>query len=191
MDEWHASMGWQHVLKRIVFGRNPKRTLIRAAALAFVVYCTCKFIFLPVRIVGISMEPTYRSDTINFINRMAYVFGKPHRGDVVAVRYSSAPPGTGVRMTTLRRVFAGPSVMLLKRIVALPGETIAITNGMVYINGKPLDEPYVKARARWQLQPITLAGNEYFLIGDNRGMDQREHEFGRAEANRIVGKVLW
>jgi signal peptidase I len=191
MDESRAGIRWKHVLKRIVFGRRPKRTLIRAAVLAFVVFCTCKFVLLPVRIVGISMEPTYRSDTINFINRLAYAFGKPHRGDVVAVRYSNAPSDASMHMTMLRRIFAGPSVLLLKRIVALPGETIAITNGIVYINGNPLDEPYVKARARWQLRPITLADNEYFLIGDNRGMDQHEHEFGRAEANRIVGKVLW
>lgn len=179
------------MLKRIVFGRKPKRTLIRAAVLAVVVFGTCKFILLPVRIVGVSMEPTYRSDAINFINRLAYVVGKPHRGDVVAVRYSNTPFDGSVRMTVLRRVFAGPSVLLLKRIVALPGETIAITNGIVYINGEPLAEPYVKARAQWQLRPIKLADNEYFLIGDNRGMDQREHEFGRAEANRIVGKILW
>ena len=81
--------------------------------------------------------------------------------------------------------------MLLKRIIALPGETVAITDGVVFINGQPLDEPYVKKRDAWQLKPVKLADDELFLIGDNRGMDQRFHEFGRTEAKRIVGKVLW
>ncbi len=191
MQEPNKSPRWDQVLKRIVFGRRPKRTLIRAAVLAVVIFGTCKFVLLPVRIVGVSMEPTYRSNSINAVNRLAYIFGKPHRGDVVAVYYSRQPMGTNLRITILKRVFAGPSVLLLKRIVALPGETIAITNGVVYINGAPLAEPYVKYRAGWYLPPIKLAENEYFLIGDNRGMDQRDHEFGRAEAERIVGKVLW
>ncbi|MCX7723533.1 MAG: signal peptidase I [Verrucomicrobiae bacterium] len=185
------SPGWKEVLKRVVFGRRPKRTLIRAAVLAVIMLATAKFVFLPVRIVGVSMEPTYRSGSINLINRLAYVFGAPRRGDVVAVRYSHAGPERSGGMAVLRRVFAGSSVLLLKRIIALPGETVAITNGTVYINGEPLAEPYVKARARWQLRPVTLGPDEYFLIGDNRGMDQREHEFGRAEAWRIVGKTLW
>lgn len=165
--------------KRLVFGRNPRRTLVRAACLAAVCLIVFKFILLPVRINGVSMEPTYRRDGINAINRLAYVFGKPQRGDVVAVRYSR-PHG-----------LSSPHVMLLKRIIGLPGETVAIANGVVFINGRPLDEPYVKYREAWQLNPVKLAGDEYFLIGDNRGMDQRYHEFGETGAERIVGKVLW
>lgn len=191
MDKLRGGIKWQDVLKRIVLGRNPRRTLVRATVLAVVLFVVFRSVLLPVRIIGVSMEPTYKSNTINFVNRLAYVFGKPQRGHVVAVYYARAPEHSSTHMTLLRRVFAGPSVLLLKRIIALPGETIAITNGIVYINGEPLAEPYVKARAAWQLPPIKLAETEYFLIGDNRGMDQRDHEFGRAEANRIVGRILW
>lgn len=171
--------GWQQVLKRLVFGRRPARTLVRAAVLAIVAVGTCKFILLPVRVAGVSMEPTYHDRGVNFVNRLAYVFGKPRRGDVVAVAYSR-PHG-----------LSSPHVMLLKRIIGLPGETLAIADGVVFIEGQPLDEPYVKRREAWQLNPVKLADDEYFLIGDNRGMDQRWHEFGRTESKRIVGKVLW
>jgi len=165
--------------KRITIGRDPRRTLLRALGIVTVSFVVFRFVLLPVRVSGGSMEPAYHNGSVNAINRLAYVWSKPQRGDVVAVRYSR-PHG-----------FSGPHVMLLKRIIGLPGETVALTNGVVFISGQPLDEPYVKAREAWQVAPVTLAGDEYFLIGDNRGMDQRFHEFGRTEAKRIVGKVLW
>jgi signal peptidase I len=171
--------GWWSALKRLAFGRRPARTLVRAVVLAVVVVGTCRFILLPVRIAGLSMEPTYHDHSINFVNRLAYVFGRPRRGDVVAVRYSRP------------RGFSSPHIMLLKRVIGLPGETVAINDGAVLINGELLDEPYVKQREAWQLSAVKLADDEYFLIGDNRGMDQRYHEFGRTESKRIVGKVLW
>jgi len=161
--------GW----KRLVAGRNPKSTLVRAAILAVVLVVVFKFILIPVHVKGISMEPTYHDGGVNFINRLAYRWGKPRRGDVVAVRTS------------------GISIMFLKRIIGLPGETVAISKGVVLINGASLNEPYVKSRALWEETPRTLSNDEYFLIGDNRGMPQELHEHGRAKANRLVGKALW
>ena len=166
-------------MARLVLGRNPKWTATRAVVLATTCFVVFKFVLLPVRISGGSMEPTYHNGGVNAINRLAYVWSKPKRGDVVGVRYSR-PHG-----------FSSPHVMLLKRIIGLPGETVAITDGMVLINDLPLDEPYVKNCEAWQLKPVKLADDEYFLIGDNRGMDQRYHEFGRTEFKHIVGKVLW
>jgi signal peptidase I len=169
----------QPVWQRLVFGRNPRRTLIRATVLAATCFIMFRFFLVPIRIHGLSMEPAYHDGRVNAINRLAYTFGKPQRGEVVAARYSPAQ-----RLST-------PHVMLLKRIVGLPGETVAIARGHVLINGEPLAEPYVKAREAWEVEPLKLADDEYYLIGDNRGMDQRYHEFGRIEAKRIVGRVLW
>jgi signal peptidase I len=159
--------------RRLVFGRRPKRTLMRAALIAVSALIVFKFVLLPVRIQGGSMLPAYRSGSINFINQLAYLWHKPRRGDVV-----------GVMMT-------GKHLMLFKRIVALPGETVAIERGFILINGHLLSEPYVQARAPWQLTPRQLEPDEYFVVGDNRGMDQQVHEFGAAKARKIVGKVLW
>src|SRR5689334_21380194 len=103
------SPGW---LRIAVIGRNPKRTAIRALVLALFCFVLFKFfvfrvIVLPVRIEGYSMFPTYHDRGVNFVYRLAYRHSPPQRGDVV-----------GIRM-------AGPSVMLMKRIVGMPGETVA------------------------------------------------------------------
>jgi signal peptidase I len=161
------------LLQRLVIGRNPKRTLLRAALLALTAFVTFKYVLLPVRISGDSMVPAYRDQGVNFINRLAYRWRPPRRGDVVGVQ------------------LAGPHVMLFKRIVGLPGETVSIVQGVVHIDGQALAEPYVKERAAWQVPPRRLAPDEYLIIGDNRGMAQEAHVFGATKAERLVGKVLW
>jgi signal peptidase I len=159
--------------KRLVFGRNLRRTLLRAAVMAATAFVVFGFILWPVRIDGDSMYPTYRSGRVNFINQLAYRWHKPRRGDVVGVMLS------------------GPHMMYFKRIVALPGETVAIDQGIVLINGRPLEEPYVKLRSRWVLSARQMGNDEYFFIGDNRGMPLADHSFGAAAGSRIAGKVLW
>lgn len=161
------------LLRRLLIGRNPKRTLVRAAITAGVAFVVFKYCLIPVRIAGESMTPSYRDGGVNCINRLAYLWRAPRRGDVVGVRTS------------------GIHNMFFKRIIGRPGETVAITKGVVLINGQALAEPYVKERELWELPPRHLQADEYFLIGDNRGMTQERHTFGVAEAKRIVGKVLW
>ena len=159
--------------RRLVFGRNPTRTLIRAAILIIAAFILFRFILLPVRVTGISMEPTYRDGKIDLINRLAYWRTPPKRGDVVAIRTS------------------GFHVMNLKRIVGLPGETVAFKNGIVLIDGQPLEEPWVINRFPWQEPPRKLEPDQYFLVGDNRSMPQAQHKHLYASYKRIVGKVLW
>lgn len=173
IPEQPVAPAWWRV---IAFGRRPRATAKRAAVLIgigvfLVVLCT--LILRPVRVSGISMEPTYRNGSVNFINRTAYWWGEPKRGDVVGYAYT------------------GEHVMLFKRVIALPGETVQLRGGTVYIDGKPLEEPYLVHRLRWNTKPVTLGPDEYYLIGDNRGMDQRNHEFGRGTRSKIVGKALW
>lgn len=158
---------------RFVIGRHPKRTVIRTVVLVAACLLIFTQVLLPIKIDGDSMHPAYRDGGINFVNRMAYVWGKPKRGDVVAIKTS------------------GLRILYLKRVVGLPGETFAITNGIVLINDKPLDEPYVKSRAAWEIPPEPLAEDEYLVIGDNRGMDPRLHAFGVVKAAKIAGRVLW
>jgi signal peptidase I len=158
---------------RMVYGRNIRTTLVRASISAVILVVLFKLVLLPVRITGMSMLPTYRNGTINFVNRAAFWFREPRRGDVV-----------GYALT-------GEHAMYFKRVIAVPGETIEIRDGVVRIDGNVLDEPYLVYRAPWREKPVTLATNEYFLIGDNRGMDQQSHEHGRGLRSHIVGKALW
>jgi signal peptidase I len=159
--------------RRIIFGRNPRRTAVRVLAFAVVAFITFPWIFLPIRTDGISMEPTYQSNSLNLVNRLSYRIGEPARGDVVAIR------------------LAGPHVVFVKRIVGLPGERLAFAAGVIQINGVPLAEPYVKHRRAWDRAEVTLGPREYFAVGDNREMEQGSHKFGIVDRERILGKVLY
>lgn len=159
-------------LRIAVIGRNPKVTLVRAAVLAALCFIVFKFVLLHIRVEGISMLPTYQDGSAHYVNRLAYVWRGPQRGDVVGIR------------------LAGIHLMYLKRIVGLPGETVVFVNGNVQINGEVLDEPYEKLPCDWNRPPEKLGPDEYFVVGDNRSMPQELHTFGKVERGRIVGKTF-
>ena len=160
---------WQIVL----VGRNPKRTLLRIVGLVVLCLVTYKFALLPIRVQGVSMLPTYAENGVNCVNRLAYRFHEPQRGDVVAIR--------------LR---AGEHIMFMKRIVGLPGEMVGFHEGHVVVNGQVLDEPYLKRVSDWERPAEKVQADEYFVVGDNRSMLQTEHEFGCAKRSQIVGRVM-
>jgi len=160
------------LLRKVVIGRDPKRTMQRVVILIVVCFVIAKFVLLPIQISGPSMLPTYNEHGVNFVNRVAYLFHEPRRGDVVAIR------------------LAGPSIMFMKRIIGLPGETVGFHEGHVYINGKLLNEPYVKFSCSWEHEARALGPSEYYFVGDNRSMPQVDHTEGKAARERIVGKVL-
>jgi len=158
----------------ILLGRHPRRALIRAAVLVGVSVVVFGWILIPFRAQGISMQPTYEPGSFHFVNRLAFMRHAPARGDVVGIR------------------LAGPGVMYVKRIVGLPGERVRIEGGQVLVNDASLDEPYVTHRsATWSLPEATLGADEYFVVGDNRGMPIGQHELGKAKRGRIVGKVVF
>jgi signal peptidase I len=159
-------------LRTILIGRRPKRTLVRIVVVVATAFVVFNYALLPIRVEGSSMLPTYRNHGINFINRLAYRHHDPQRGDVVAVR------------TT------GLHNMYMKRVIGLPGETVAFHNGHAVINGQVLKEPYVKFACDWELPPEVLGPDEFFCVGDNRSMNPSEHFMFRAPRSRIVGKVL-
>ena len=119
------------------------------------------------------MAPTYRDGDFNFCNRFYYFFSSPSRHDVVAIRY------------------AGTRVMLLKRILALEGETIAFRHGHLYVNDKRVSEPYVAGSYDWTLEPRKVATGHVYVVGDNRRVPMMTHDFGQTPINRIVGVPLW
>ena len=119
------------------------------------------------------MEPAYHDSTLNLVNRIVYRIRAPRRGDVVAIR------------------LAGPNVLYVKRIIALPTERVSIVEGIVEINGAPIIEPYVHRRQRWNYPEVTVGPREYFVIGDNRGMKMGDHDFGRVDASRVLGGLVF
>lgn len=141
-----------------------------------------KLLLVHVRVDGISMLPTCPDQSVYWVNRLAYVRHAPQRGDVVAIRF--------IKMDSAISRLEPPGVMLLKRIIGLPGETVAFVNGRVLINGEILDEPYEKSGYDWNSAPVTLGPDEYYVVGDNRSMPPEYHTHGKCERSRIVGKAM-
>jgi signal peptidase I len=172
MEKSIEGNGGPGLLRRMLIGSNPARTLVRVVIWIVLIVAIRNYVLLPIRVEGVSMLPTYPENGINFVNCIAYLFHPPQRGDVVAIRYS------------------GRSVMLCKRIVGLPGEVVGFHGGHVEINGEVLDEPYVKRPCNWERQPERLGPGEYYVVGDNRSMDFEQHTKGIADRSRIVGRIL-
>jgi signal peptidase I len=159
-------------LQVLTIGRNPKTTLARIALLCAVSFVTFNFVLLLIRIQGISMEPTLHDGQVHCVNRLAYLRHEPARGDIVSVR------------------LAGLSIMYMKRIIALPGESVSFHDGQTFINGQLLDEPYLKPPCDWEHEPIQCGPNQYYVVGDNRSMPFELHTQGRVGREHIVGR-LW
>jgi signal peptidase I len=160
-------------LTALLVGAHPKRTLLRIALLIASAILIFGWVLVPTRTQGISMQPTYESGTLHFVNRFSYVGAGPRRGDIVAIS------------------LGGERVYYVKRIVGLPGERVRIVKGVVHIDDAPLVEPYVVKRRAWDVEEVELRSHEYFVIGDNRGMNARDHDFGRVLRSRIAGRIVF
>ncbi len=160
-------------LKIIAVGRNPKVTFVRALILGISLVILSKYFLIPIRVRGISMEPAYHDGSVNLVNALSFRTKDPARGDVVAIR------------------LAGKQVMLLKRIIAFPGETVAFEDGVLFVNGREMPEPYLKIRYEWTMGKVKNDSDEYFVVGDNRSMPISLHTMGRVRRDRIVGVVLF
>ena len=160
-------------LREFIFPKLTRGLLLRLAVTAAVVYTVCKFVLMPVVIDGESMMPTYSSHGFNFCNRLAYRWTKPKRGDIVILRYG------------------GTHWMLLKRIIAFAGETVAFEKGVCVVDGKPLDEPYVRLGCDWDLPPRKIGPGHVYVMGDNRSVPAEAHVGGEIAVARIVGRPLW
>lgn len=184
------------MLRTILIGRRPKFTLIRIAVLVVTCYVVFGFILLFIQINGPSMLPAYREKSIHCVNRLAYLRHEPQRGDVVSIRISGEEYSAGEFFHDLTRFrlkwnrLSRPSVMYMKRVVGLPGETIEFRRGTLVVNGQWLEEPYVQGPCGWHMEPRRLGTNEYFVVGDNRSMPIELHEMGVPLRSHIVGRVF-
>jgi signal peptidase I len=131
--------------------------------------------FLPRYVVdGASMQPNFATSQRVIVDRVTMLLSGPERGDVVVL---DSPESK--------------SELLIKRVIGLPNETIAIQDGRVYVNGNMLNEPYVldyctyrSCNGEWRLGP-----NEYFVLGDNRSHSLDSHAFGPVSRSSIIGIV--
>jgi signal peptidase I len=159
-------------LREILIGKSLGKSLIRGLSVAALLLAGSRFVLVPVRAHGISMMPTYEEGQFIFVNRLAYRFSPIKRGDIVAIRLK------------------GEDSVLVKRIIALPGETVHIVHGQVFIDGFALEEPYRRYFIPWEMKSDTVGADEVFVIGDNRSMPLENHDFGFARQDRILGRAI-
>ena len=153
--------------RRLCFGANPSRTLRRVLAWASLIVITSQYLLVPIKITGASMSPTYRDGSLNFVNRLSYSTAAPRRGDVVVIRDGED--------------------LILKRVIAIPGERVTLEHGVFKINGAPLHDQFSQFRVNWEIEPVQLGQDDYFVIGDNRVYSM----FGKFRREQILGKIIF
>ena len=176
-------------------GRHAKessraRTLLEYAVLAIVAVSVAlliqAFLVKPYRIPSPSMEDTLLVGDRVLVDRISWRFSEPKRGDIVVFH----PPAGGT--------------VLIKRIIGLPGETVSLGGGSVYINGQKLNEPYVRMvngkpepsdpfsnGLPWSLQqPYKVPAGSYVLMGDNRTHSGDSRAIGPIARGQFVGRAF-
>jgi signal peptidase I len=153
--------------------RSWGRDLVIALSLAVVIII---FFYQPVKVEGTSMTPLISDQERIFINKFVYRFEPIERGDVVVFWYP------------LDR-----SKSFIKRVVGLPGDTVEIREGQVYVNGKYLPEPYVPPESADMnnFSPTRIPKGEYFVMGDHRISSNDSRIFGPVPRNFIYGKAVF
>jgi signal peptidase I len=130
------------------------------------------FVRLP-QVMGLSMEPHIRSGEYVVINTFAYKFGAPSRGEIVAFRHEG----------DARAIF-------IKRVIGLPGDRIRIEGGRVYLDGAPLDEPYVRHADNRSFGEIVVPGASVYVLGDNRAESEDSRFFGPVSDTLLIGRAV-
>ncbi len=120
------------------------------------------------------MLPNIESNEWIMVNKARYAFSEPQRGDVIVLN----PP-------------IETEHPFIKRIIGLPGETVQVKEGRVFINGTPLIEEYIMEPIRYTMPPVVVPEKEYFVMGDNRNSANDSHTGWTVPREDIIGKAMF
>ena len=162
----------------IEFVMDILETIVFIGSLFIVVYL---FILQPNQVKGASMDPTFNSGDYIFTSKVTYKLRQPERGDVVVFR---SPRNADIEY--------------IKRVIGLPGDTIMVKSGEVYVNGAMLPENYIAAKTSLLENGYLVEGveivvpeNYIFVMGDNRPRSSDSREFGPVPINSVIGQVFY
>jgi signal peptidase I len=151
------------------------KTIVIAVAIAMLITT----FFKPTLVKGYSMYPTIQPNNYLIINKIPYMQGEPVYGDIVVFKAAIAFEG-------------GEEKDLIKRVIGLPGDEIAVHDGTVYRNGKALEEPYIYGGLTpGDLAPVIVSEGFIFVMGDNRpvSLDSRDPSLGEISMDALLGKA--
>jgi len=170
-DPSSSQSNTHHLLRNEI--RVWTRDLLIAIGLALVIIV---FLYQPVKVEGTSMAPLLSDQERIFINKFVYRFEDIHRGDVVVFWYP------------LDR-----SKSFIKRVIGLPGETVDIRHGLLYVNGQLIPEPYVPPQYTdvTDFGPVKVPKDGYFVMGDHRISSNDSRVFGPVAGQFIYGRAVF
>lgn len=146
--------------------------LVETLLLALILYAGINALTARVRVDGFSMNPTLQDGEYVLVSKLAYHLGEPQRGDIIVFRYPGEPPQD-----------------LIKRLIGLPGDVVEVKDGLVFVNGEQLSEPYIAASplydGNWRVPDGYL-----FVLGDNRNDSSDSHSWGVLPDDNVIGKAI-
>jgi signal peptidase I len=146
--------------------------ILQTLVLAVVLYFAIDAVFARVRVINISMQPTFYEGDVLLVNKLAYKLGTMHTGDVV--------------------IFHNPNFLeedYIKRLIGKPGDIVRAEGGVISVNGIPLDEPYIAQPPNYRGEWVVPDGS-VFVLGDNRNSSSDSHSWGFVPVEDLVGKAL-
>ena len=148
--------------------REIAETVVPAIIIALLIHV---FLAQATRVYGQSMEPNLHTDMRLVVEKISYRLHSPQRGDIVVLRVRPEDE------------------LLIKRVVGLPGDEVAIHDGRVYINDQPLTEGYLNQETRGDLAPRVVPPLHVFVMGDNRRASNDSRSFGPVHIDNILGRA--
>lgn len=161
----------------IEINKSEYRENVEAFAIAVVtILFIVIFIAQSFLVKGTSMEPTLHDGERLIVNKFIYRFRPPRTGDIIVFKY----PGD-------------PSKKFIKRVIGEPGDSVWIENATVYVNNRPLDEPYILEEMDSDFERVTVPQDTIFVLGDNRNgsRDSRYSDVGFVPLKNVVGKAIF
>lgn len=152
--------------------KAPRLVSLSVQLLVLVVIAAAFFMRTP-QVDGLSMEPRVHAGEFVLINTLAYRLGPIRRGDVIAFRHDAPNPET-----------------YIKRIVGLPGERVEIQAGFVRIDGRAIDEPYVRYRDHRSAPAVVVPPRAYYVLGDNRADSDDSRDWGVLHDTDVSGRAV-
>ena len=172
------------------------RELTEAVVLALIVFLVIQGSIRNFRVDGSSMRPTLEGGQYLLVNKLVYLTIDTERisrmipfwnVDESNAHFAIHPPKRGE--VIVFRFPGDPSKDFVKRVIGLPGEEVELQNGTVYIDGIPLEEPYLTERDAADEPPVLVGEKEYFVLGDNRRSSRDSRTWGGVPEENVVGKV--
>ena len=149
------------------------REIVETIALTLIIFLVIRFAIQSYRVSGISMVPDLQNNEYVVVNKMAYLFHPPERGDVIVFHYP---------LDTTKD--------FIKRVIGLPGDTISYDSTTVTVDGTVLKEPYISQAANPEGKKLVVPPNDYFVLGDNRPVSDDSRVWGFVPQSDLVGKAV-